>query len=99
MWWGLRLGNLELLPYLCYGPFVLAITVVLTLIGIRRLNQTWLDPDWRSARRLQRLKYDLITKHDSLNLLWNVQQDGDATNEAIRSAEQPNAQEQQRGPS
>jgi hypothetical protein len=40
-------GDLEILAWLIMGFIALAVGAPLTILFIRFLNQTWLDPDWR----------------------------------------------------
>jgi hypothetical protein len=52
MWGGnINLGALDLLVYLLVGVITLAIAAPIALMLIRRLNETWLDANWRTARR------------------------------------------------
>jgi hypothetical protein len=44
-------GALDLVAYFVTGVGTLIVLIPLGLLLIRRLNETWLDPDWRVARR------------------------------------------------
>lgn len=70
-------GDLELLAYLVVGVSALAIVAPLTLIVIRRLNETWLDADWRAARRERRqnsIDSIIVAKSDPIlsPIFWSV---------------------------
>src|SRR5579871_5898388 len=44
-------GNLDLVAYFVIGFGTLIVLIPVGLLLIRRLNETWLDPDWYLTRR------------------------------------------------
>lgn len=43
-------GDLQMVAYLVIVVGTLAVAIPVGLLLIRRLNETWLDADWRAAR-------------------------------------------------
>ena len=70
-------GDFELLGYLLVGVIALALVVPIALMVLRRLNETWLDADWRAARRQRqqdRIESIIVAKSDPIlsSIFWGV---------------------------
>lgn len=68
-------GDLQLLAYLVTGVGTLVVAVPVGLLVIRRLNETWLDPEWRKARRQRQrnsIESIIVAKSDPIvsSCLW-----------------------------
>jgi len=59
----------DLVVYLMLGVGFLVVAVPVGLLVIRRLNETWLDPEWRAARRERRrnsIESIIVAKRDPI---------------------------------
>lgn len=62
-------GDLELVSYFVIGAGTLIVLIPVGLLLIRRLNETWLDPDWRAARSMRqqnRIESIILAKREPM---------------------------------
>lgn len=65
--WNIDWGDLDLVAYFVIGVGTLIVLIPVGLLLIRRLNESWLDPDWRAARRKrqqQSIESIIVAKKD-----------------------------------